>query len=708
MAIDFSSMLLDSSPAVRLGGINWGAGSAERERLKLEREKFEEQKRRRAEDAQLARLQEDGLAKRAAAKAEAERLAALQADRMEVQKTFLDRASGGDIEGAQGLIPMMSALGMGVELEGEEDGLPRYRIDMDAEAAAEEQRAQAAQQATFGAGETAEQSLSRMGGAHGIGYDDSAIGSMDAPAGIASTDQVDDQGFTVAERVASTYGEPGEKSAMAQPAAPDAMGSVPSNVLDMGALQMQTLQRLDPALGALSSAYAEPYRQSSDATASAVRGLGLPATKALEEFRSMRGLADPTISESLDREDARMEAMEARAKERYAQGRAQDKEAYDRYKTGFTTIGEHMANQYEVRARLRSSGINERALETLTNDDPADDLQALSTISRGFGERGATSENDATRALGIKAGGWAAQFKTWASQGLGFGLAEEHRKALVEVLTKAQAENDQAIETFSSRLVDFQNDPEADADTKRGVRDLWRILTPDRIRQKTEAERPAPEERTGSGGQRGARRTPTDPDQMSELEWWVDAEAGINGLDVDAILDVIRVESGGNPRAVNRDPKSGATGLIQFMPDTARNMGTTVEEIREMSLEDQVRLSIQFLERAGITADSPPGDYAVAVAATGYVGKPDDTVVYKKGSLRWEKNKPWRPADGGDITVGSIKDAYRKKGVGASSKGVGSPTKRQEPAGPPLPPPEQMTPEQRRARIAELRKQLGR
>src|SRR5690606_10212947 len=117
MAIDFSSMLLDSSPAVRLGGINWGAGSAERERLKLEREKFEEQKRRRAEDAQLARLQEDGLAKRAAAKAEAERLAALQADRMEVQKTFLDRSSSGDIEGAQALIPMMSALGMGVRSE---------------------------------------------------------------------------------------------------------------------------------------------------------------------------------------------------------------------------------------------------------------------------------------------------------------------------------------------------------------------------------------------------------------------------------------------------------------------------------------------------------------------------------------------------------------------------------------------------------------
>lgn len=698
MAIDFSSMLLDSSPAVRLGGINWGAGSAERERLKLEREKFEEQKRRRAEDAQLARLQEDGLAKRAAAKAEAERLAALQADRMEVQKTFLDRASSGDIEGAQGLIPMMSALGMGVELEGEEDGLPRYRIDMDAEAAAEEQRAQSAQQATFGAGETAEQSLSRMGGAHGIGYDDSAIGSMDAPAGIASTDQVDDQGFTVAERVASTYGEPGEKSAMAQPAAPDAMGSVPSNVLDMGALQMQTLQRLDPALGALSSAYAEPYRQSSDATASAVRGLGLPATKALEEFRSMRGLADPTISESLDRGDARMEALEARAKERYAQGRAQDKEAYDRYKTGFTTIGEHMANQYEVRARLRSSGINERALETLTNDDPADDLQALSTISRGFGERGATSENDATRALGIKAGGWAAQFKTWASQGLGFGLAEEHRKALVEVLTKAQAENDQALETFSSRLVDFQNDPEADADTKRGVRDLWRILTPDRIRQKTEAERPAPEERSGSG-QRGARRTPTDPDQMSELEWWVDAEAGINGLDVDAILDVIRLESGGNPKA--RNP-SGATGLIQFMPETARSLGTTTEEISEMPVEDQVRLAVQYFERSGITADSTPGDYAVAVAAPAFVGKPDSAVVYQQGSKAWEQNKPWRPKGGGDITVGSIKAAYQRKGVGSS------PTKRQEPAGPPLPPPEQMTPEQRRARIAELRKQLGR
>lgn len=52
-------------------------------------------------------------------------------------------------------------------------------------------------------------------------------------------------------------------------------------------------------------------------------------------------------------------------------------------------------------------------------------------------------------------------------------------------------------------------------------------------------------------------------------------------------------ESRVNPKAVN--PSSGASGIIQFMPSTARNLGTTVEKIREMSFYRQLRYVDKYL-----------------------------------------------------------------------------------------------------------------
>jgi len=698
MAIDFSSMLLNPSPTVRLSGGSPKGMGMERERLKLAREQFEDQKRAREEERALRALEEEGRNKREAAKIQAQQDAETQKARLEAQQTFLDRMTAGKLEEAQGLIPVMSALGMGVELEGEEGGMPRYRIDMDAQAAAEEQRQQARQQSTFGEGETAGQSLSRMGDGGGIGYEQ-AVGSMDTPAGISSSGQVDDSGLSVAERVASTYGDPGDKTPMAPPDTPDALGGVPSNVVDMGALQQQTLQRLKPALGSLVSAYPDARRQESARhTADAVSRLALPAADAVKQFSELRGLADPGITQEIgleaQAEQQRQSRLEQAAAQRTTQQRLGDKDAYARYKTGFATMGKEVGAAYEADTRLKNMGLNDRAIATLTNKDPADDLQALALISRSFGERGASTENDASRALGIEAGGWVAQLKTWLSQGLGQGLAPEHKDALVEVLRQAQQENQVTFQVLSDRLLELVDDPETDADTSRGIRDYWRSVTPKAIREKaTEAGRG--KSRAGERGAPAGERAEFSPD--GELEYLVDAEAAINGLNPAAIMDVIRRESGGNPAA--RNPQSGATGLIQFMPKTAENLGTTVEEISSMSVEDQVRLVTQYFENSGITADSPPEDYPVAVAAPAFVGKPDDTVVYPKDSKAWEQNKSWRPAGGGDITVGSIKAAYaRKSGKRAKAGGEG----------PPLPPPEQMTPEQRRERIAALKRQLGR
>lgn len=56
---------------------------------------------------------------------------------------------------------------------------------------------------------------------------------------------------------------------------------------------------------------------------------------------------------------------------------------------------------------------------------------------------------------------------------------------------------------------------------------------------------------------------------------------------------VIYAESGGNPRAVNR--QTGATGLIQFMPKTAAWLGTSTQELMNMPAERQLDYVEKYL-----------------------------------------------------------------------------------------------------------------
>lgn len=58
------------------------------------------------------------------------------------------------------------------------------------------------------------------------------------------------------------------------------------------------------------------------------------------------------------------------------------------------------------------------------------------------------------------------------------------------------------------------------------------------------------------------------------------------GIDPNWLMFVMNSESGLNPAAYN--PNGGASGLIQFMPDTAIGLGTTTAALRQMSNVDQL------------------------------------------------------------------------------------------------------------------------
>ena len=73
------------------------------------------------------------------------------------------------------------------------------------------------------------------------------------------------------------------------------------------------------------------------------------------------------------------------------------------------------------------------------------------------------------------------------------------------------------------------------------------------------------------------------------------ATARLLGCEPVWLWSVIELESGHNPQATNR--ASGATGLIQWLPDTAKGYGLSCDSIRAMSATAQLELVHTYLVR---------------------------------------------------------------------------------------------------------------
>ena len=92
------------------------------------------------------------------------------------------------------------------------------------------------------------------------------------------------------------------------------------------------------------------------------------------------------------------------------------------------------------------------------------------------------------------------------------------------------------------------------------------------------------------------------------------------GIDARWLANVIRSESNFSTTITN---SIGATGLIQFIPSTARGLGTTTDELRAMSPKDQM----QYVQKYFQPYKSKLKDQNTVVLAVFYpkaLGKPDD------------------------------------------------------------------------------------
>jgi hypothetical protein len=131
----------------------------------------------------------------------------------------------------------------------------------------------------------------------------------------------------------------------------------------------------------------------------------------------------------------------------------------------------------------------------------------------------------------------------------------------------------------------------------------------------------------------------------------LDAMGKSLGLDPNGIAAVMSLESGFDPQAVNKN--TGATGLVQFMPNTAIAFGTTVNALRRMSAIEQ----LPFVRKLFTSKKIRPnvmGDYYMSVFMPAFVGSPADTVLGTRGQAVYDKNAGLDVDKDGTLTVGDV------------------------------------------------------
>lgn len=103
------------------------------------------------------------------------------------------------------------------------------------------------------------------------------------------------------------------------------------------------------------------------------------------------------------------------------------------------------------------------------------------------------------------------------------------------------------------------------------------------------------------------------------------------GTDPDWHVAVMSSETGHTFDPSIRNPQGGAVGLIQFMPSTAKRLGTTTDELAAMSQVEQLDFVEQYYQPFAGKMNSATDVY-MATFMPAFVGKPDSNIIAVQGS----------------------------------------------------------------------------
>jgi hypothetical protein len=765
MALDIQRMLGQLSPA---RPIDLGGSSGAREQLRLAREEFEFRKRNAQEEKELRRLEEQGRMAREQMEQErlraeklAEREAQQQAALLAQQQTALGKAGelGGTGKAQQlaAMSPLMDQLGYDQNYLGSVGGLPAYDfVNRAQEQARAEQEFEQGPRAieSWDGGESAVQSLNRLQGL-GLGYPTNERGTLEDPGGAdrpAVTGSVDEAlalepqagGVDEATGEALTPGdndyvagqdndpdsppppiadvtiegramipaslEPGDPFARAlaasrfaeatkQPARgpgeEDYMGAVPRNRIDMAAMAAETMARLNPALQARVASLPPELQDAAKANAAAIGGLGLEATDAIKEMDS--AMEDPV---SIYNSQQNLEAEQAKRTTPSMMDVSTYRERGDK-------IAKEFANARGVTDILKAVNSAAVAENVLDNDDPNDDTMIAGALMDAQNIKGTPSNTDLAYAMGMSKASTITQIVAKIQELLVGGMSDAQKAAIKNYLRAVQESQRAAVNDYLNNAYNRLDSGELNEHEARGYKGAIEQSIPAWMYNDYWDAR----EKAGrAGGQRTTGPGQNAPAAAGELQRQAES-AGLNGQ---VLGQLMGGESGGKTDAAS--DKSSAKGVFQLIDSTAQAMGfKNAAEYSAQPLDKQIEVGLKLFKNKGLNAESPAEDYALVLAAPAFVGKwkSRDDVVYKKDSDEWKGNAPWRPADGGDITVGSITDYYLKAGrqrAADADKAEAAPAKgaeRKADAGNPYANlPEPKTPEEKRM-LELLRKKGG-
>ena len=163
----------------------------------------------------------------------------------------------------------------------------------------------------------------------------------------------------------------------------------------------------------------------------------------------------------------------------------------------------------------------------------------------------------------------------------------------------------------------------------------------------------------------------------------VEAMAQRLGTRPEYLMAVMSFETGGSfSPGVRNGAGSGATGLIQFMPGTASELGTSTDALARMSAMDQ----LQYVERY-FNNRSDPGDLNTleGVYTTVLYGSPrpdPDSTLFSQGSAAYRMNAPLDVNRDGRITAGEATSFVRQRIDGDAPPPAGpSPAPAPDPGG---------------------------
>jgi LysM repeat protein len=126
----------------------------------------------------------------------------------------------------------------------------------------------------------------------------------------------------------------------------------------------------------------------------------------------------------------------------------------------------------------------------------------------------------------------------------------------------------------------------------------------------------------------GANNALQEPDFIPKLK----QVANALGVSPNALAGIIRHETNNTFSPKAKAPgRHGAVGLIQFIPKTARQLGTSTEALEKMSGTQQLDYVYKFYKTVGVRPGMDIGDLYMLTFMPAYAHKSPDTVLGKKG-----------------------------------------------------------------------------